>query len=297
MIYQSTKAQHDTTTMVQNKRNIRNSILLILLVLIIYLFLFGRLFPFSPIIIGFKKIEYKNAIVYYHYPDSVNEFSSVESIIEGVERFHGLRFKKKVKIFLTNSDKEYKRFTGTTARCITQPLGGRIFISNRAKNEYRNEKIQFYTYLKHELSHSILYQNMSFIRELSYPTWFMEGIAMYSANQVGTDGYYSYEQTREKIKEGYFVEPSDWGTIVSSKGESVRNCNLENKYWFIYSEFALIINELIIQNGEDKLIDFMNKTLTNKDFYQLFSNSFGKSFENHLYNVKRLSLHDKTIGN
>jgi hypothetical protein len=259
------------------KKKIRNSILIILLIFFVYSLLFGRLFPFSPLIVGFEKKEYKNALVFYHKTDSINEFSSIDSIIEEVERFHSLRFKKKVR---------YKRYTGTTARFVTQPLDGRIFISNHAKIEYRNNKIQFYTYLKHELSHAILYQNMSLIRSLSYPKWFMEGIAMYSARQVGTDGYYNYEQTKEKIKEGYFVEPGDWGTIISSPGESVINCKLDNKYWFIYSEFALIINELIIQYGEDKLIDFIKDSLTNKDFYQLFKITFGQSFENYLDNIK-----------
>ena len=273
--------------MKQYKKYIKNGILTVFLVIFVYLFLFGRLFPFSPIIIGFEKKEFNKAIIYYHKTDNISEFLSIDTIIEGVERFHKLKFKKKVKIFLTKSDKEYKRYTGTTARFVTQPLKGRIFISNRAKTDYRNKKIHIYTYLKHELSHSILYQNMSFIRSLNYPSWFMEGIAMYSAQQVGTDGYYGYEQTIEKMREGYFVEPNDWGTIISKKGESVNNCKLENKYWFIYTEFALIINHLVVQFGEDKLIVFLKESLNTKDFYRLFKITFGQSLENYLKNIKK----------
>ncbi len=190
-----------------------------------------------------------------------------------------------------NSDTKYKNYTGTRARYVTQPLYGRIFISNRAKNDYRNKKIHFYTYLKHELSHSILYQNMSLLRSLTYPAWIMEGLAMYSANQVGTDGYYTYEQTEEKIHEGYFVEPDDWGTILSAKGESVINCKLENKYWFIYSEFALIIRNLIDQYGQDHSIEFIKGTLTNKDFNQVFIISFKISFEEFLRGIKNTITH------
>ena len=272
--------------MKKHKRKIGSFILIVLLVFPGYSFLFGRLFPFSPIIIGYKRKEFNKAIIYYHKTDNINEFFSIDSIIDGVERFHRLTFKSKVKIFLAESDKEYKRYTGTSARFVTQPLKGRIFISDRAKNEYRNKEIQFETYIKHELSHSILYQNISFIRSLDYPTWFMEGIAMYSAKQVGTDGYYSFEKTKEKIKAGYFVEPDDWGTIITSKGKSVVNCKLVNKYWFIYSEFALIINDLINQHGEDKLIDFLKGSLDSKDFYQLFKITFGQSFDNYLRNFK-----------
>jgi len=276
--------------MKQHKKYIRNGMLTAFFLLLVYLFLFGRLFPFSPIIIGFEKKEFDKAIIYYHQTDNLNEFLSFNDVIEGVERFHRMKFKKKVKIFLTESDKEYKRYTGTTARFVTQPIEGRIFISNRAKTEYRNEKIQFYTYLEHELSHSILYQNMSFIRSLSYPTWFMEGFAMYSAKQVGTDGYYSYQQTKEKISEGYFVKPEDWGTIISKKGESVINCKLENKYWFIYSEFALIINDLVIQFGEDQVIDFLEKSLHETDFYKLFNTTFGQSFNDYINDFKTIGV-------
>lgn len=66
---------------------------------------------------------------------------------------------------------------------------------------------------------------------------------MYSAKQVGTDGYYSFEQTKEKIKAGYFVEPDDWVAIITSKGKSVVNCKLENKYWFTYQLYQLRLFE------------------------------------------------------
>jgi len=270
----------------QYKQVISIAIILVLLVLSIYLFLFGPLFPFSPLIIGFKEKEYNKARIYYQQGDSTDEFCIVDSMIHDIENFHHLTFKNKVEIFLTNSDNKYKHITGTMARFITKPLYGRIFISDHAKIEYRNKKIHFETYLKHELSHAILYQNMSLTRSLSYPAWFLEGMAMVAANQAGTDGYYTYEQTKEKIREGYFVEPDDWGTIISIKGKSVLYCKIENKYWFIYSEYALIIHNLIIQYGQEKLIEFLKESLTNHDFYHLFSTLFGQNFDIYLNSIK-----------
>ncbi len=267
-------------------KNIRKGIGIVFLFTLAYLFLFGRFLPFSPLIPGFEKQESDKAIVYYHKTDAANEFAAIDKIIEEVEKFHGLKLKKKVKIFLTASEREHKHYSGTTARFVTHPPEGRIFISNRAKNEYRNRQIRFDTYIKHELSHTLLYQNMSLIRSLSYPAWFMEGMAMYSARQVGTDGYYSYEQTKETIANGIFVVPADWGTIISGKGETVRNCPHENKYWFIYSEFALLVNNMAVKYGEDKLMDFLKSSLTEKDFYELFERTFRQSFEAYLDTVK-----------
>jgi len=269
-----------------SKKHIRRGIGIVFLILLAYLFLFGRFLPFSPLIIGFEKKESDKAIVYYHKTDSADEFASIDKIIEEVEKFHGLKLKKKVKIFLTASEREHKRYSGTTARFVTHPPEGRIFISNRAKNEYRNKEIRFDTYIKHELSHTLLYQNMSLIHSLSYPAWFMEGMAMYSAGQVGTDGYYSYDQTNETIADGIFAEPDDWGTIITGKGETVKNCPLENKYWFIYSEFALLVNKLAVQYGEDKVMDFLRNSLTEKDFYMLFNRTFQQSFEAYVETVR-----------
>ena len=41
---------------------------------------------------------------------------------------------------------------------------------------------------------------MSLILALNYPGWFTEGTAVYSANQMGVDGYFSKEETLNKIK-------------------------------------------------------------------------------------------------
>ena len=126
-----------------------------------------------------------------------------------MEDFHQLKFKKRVKIFVFNSDKEYTRHSGMKTRFVTFPLYGRIFVSSKAKKESEEGKIHLDVYLKHELSHSLLYQNMSLYRSCYYPGWLLEGIAVYSANQMGIDGYFTEKETFDKIRKGYFLNPDD----------------------------------------------------------------------------------------
>ena len=250
--------------------------------LLIYEFLWGRLFPISPMILGFDHWKSARAVVYFHKNETTTELEDIDKIISTVENYHRLKFKKTLRVFLTGSDREYKRLTGTTARFVSMPLHGRIFISSRAKNDYRSGRIDLDIYLKHELSHSLLYQNMGLWRSLSYPGWFMEGLGMISAGQCGTGGYYTFSQVAETMKKGIFAEPSDWGTIISSEGETVKKMQLDNKFHFIYSEYAFIIEELMNQYGNEKMLGFLKSSMTESDFTGLFARTFGVRLDDFL---------------
>jgi len=263
------------------KRNIFFLVILAFTAILIYQVSYGRLFPFSPIVNGFNKQGHQKAIIYYQSAD-ISRFGFIDSLVQVVEQFHQLTFRRKVEIIVCDSDRKYRRYTGATARFITTPVYGRIFVSARAVNDYENQKINLDTYLKHELSHALLYQNMSLFHSLKYPGWFIEGLATYSAGQMGVDGYLTPEETATRIKEGYFVEPKDWGTIISSRGKTVKEIALENKYHFIYAEFALIVSNLIQNYGNDKFQEFLQKSLDERDFYQLFNKTFGMEFKSYI---------------
>lgn len=271
------------------KRKIAITTIIVLSGIIFYLFLYGRLFPFSPIIVGFEKHEFEKATIYFHDNEDISDFKVIDSLIYKTEQFHQLTFKRKVKIFICNSDSEIKRLSGFSARFNTQLIYGRIFISGKANEERKERKIHLDTYLKHELSHSLLFQNMSLILALNYPGWFTEGTAVYSANQMGVDGYFSKEETLNKIKEGFFVEPKDWGTIlsISSKGKTVKECSIENKYKFIYSEYGLIVESLIQVYGKDKFDMFLEKSLSENDFYDLFERIYNEEFTEYVSKFKK----------
>jgi len=260
---------------------------LILLAAITYGFLFGQLFPFSPIILGFEKKEFGKAIIYYHKGTDISKFGSIDSLIKEVENFHQLKFKTRVNIFILNSDQEYARYTGHKARFVAFPLYGRIFVSGRAKKEYEEGKIHLLVYLQHELSHSLLFQNMSLYRSQYYPGWLLEGTATYSANQMGVDVYLSKEQTFSKIREGYFLHPDDWSTtLLKPQSKSVEDFPLPNKYAFIYSEFACLVDDIIKNYGKSKFLTYLTALLKEKDDKRVFKRTFGIEFNQYLDDFK-----------
>jgi hypothetical protein len=268
------------------KKRLLFTTVLLLTVVIIYSSLWGRLFPFSPIVLGFEKREFNKTLI-YHRPGTdiskIIKIDSIDSIINGVENFHQLKFKRKVKIFIFNSDKDYARRTGTRARFVTFPLYGRIFVSGKAKKESEEGNIHLDIYLRHELSHSLLYHNMSLCRSQYYPGWLLEGIAVYSANQMGVDGYFTKEETFDKIKEGYFLNPDDWSTtLLKPQSENVKNFPLPNKYWFIYSEFACLVDDIIQNYGKEKFLQYMTVLLEEKDDKKAFKRIFGIEFNEYV---------------
>ena len=266
----------------KTKRIFRRIVLLFILgltALLAWSMLFGRLVPFVPWTFAYGKSETDKAMVYYRREASTAAFARIDALVAETETFHHLSFEKKPEIFVCESDAAYRRITGTNARFVTMPFRGRIYVSPRAESDYLEKRIQFKTYIKHELSHALLYQHMSIIHTLFYPAWFMEGMAMVSAEQVGADGYLTYEKVRETLREGYFVEPNDWGTILTSKGESVRSCPLAHKFWFIYAEFALIIRDMMTRHGQEKVLQFMKNSLSGDPFDVQFQRHFGTSIE------------------
>ena len=85
------------------KKKIKLSILGIILILmgiITYELLFGKLFPFSPVIIGFTKHELTNTIIYVQNGADYTDFQRIDTLTSSVEKFHELQFKKKPEIFI-----------------------------------------------------------------------------------------------------------------------------------------------------------------------------------------------------
>ena len=267
------------------KRNILIAIIILLLGFLIYHILFGRLLALSPLQINFEKLNTENTTIYYHKNEKLLELNKIDSLISEVEQFHKLNFNKKVKLFICKTDSEFKRYTGSSARFATIFSFG-IFMSGKANIERKAKSIHIDTYLKHELSHLLIYQNMSLYKSIKYPQWFLEGIAVYSSNQFGVDGYLTKQETYKKIKEDNFVQPKDWGTAITSKGISVKNCKVANKYRFIYSEFGCIIDDLINTYGKEKFIIFLKQSFQADDFYVLFNKTYNIDFTEYLKDFK-----------
>ncbi len=273
-------------------KTIISIVILLLFAIFIEQLLFGALLPYSPAIIGFNKIENEKVIIYYH-ENLYLDIEEVSRIISESEDFHELPYKNKTKIILTKSEREFYRYTFSNFRFLT--VKNRIFVSGRNIQDSQNNKIHIYTYLKHELSHSLIYQNMSFIQftRNTVPGWLLEGIATYSSGMIGQDSYYSKEKVFQTIQNGIFLNPIDWKSgFLVSESPIVRGFPLygNDKYFFIYSELGCVIENLIHRFGKDVFIDYMKKSMTDEDNESVFYAVFGIKYKAYILQFQEMVL-------
>jgi hypothetical protein len=272
------------------KKKIQLTLLTLLIIAagaLLYLFLWGKLFTYSPIFIGFSKHELPRTVIYVQNGANFNDYNKLDSFIPMVEDFHQLKFLKKPKIFIFLDKESYLHRTISKARFNAYPNGS-LVISPWALKEAEEGKISLEIYLRHELSHTLLYQNMGTLAAyIYYPQWLMEGIAVYSTNQMGTSWYPSKEMTYGFIKQGNFMPPNYFKT---NKEDSVK-LNVPYRIAFIYSEFGCIVDYLITTGGKEKFLIYMKTLSHNKNHNKVFRDIYGIDFEKLLMTFKESIQH------
>jgi predicted SprT family Zn-dependent metalloprotease len=256
-------------------------VLLSLTGIMAYLFLWGKLFPFSPVIIGFDRHELANVIVYVQRGAVYNRFGEIAAWIPAVERFHELKFTNKPKIFIFRDRKNYLQRSTSKARFCAYSSGS-LIVSPWALREAEEGKISLEIYIKHELSHILLFQHKGFLAEFRYPNWLLEGIAVYSANQMGTSFYPDKEQTLRDIKRGNFLPPR----LFHTRKEDDFTLDVPNRIAFIYSEFACIVDYLVSTRGKEKFLAYMKGLFASADPDQVFRKVYGITFDDMILNFR-----------
>ncbi|MBN1534846.1 MAG: hypothetical protein JXA20_19400 [Spirochaetes bacterium] len=253
-----------------------------LVMLALYSAFCGRLFPYSPVTPGFQSRTVGRAVVYHRGHCGLERLDRLDELMAQVERFHDLGFRRPVGIYLCGSDDEYRRYTGTGARFVAFPRYGRLFVSRRAWEDARRGDIDLDIYLRHELSHSLIYQQMGVLRALRLPRWLLEGVAMAGAGQVGTGIYPSKDEVFALIRQGYFFHPDDYGTVIDSRSERTHAFPLENSIAFIYSEFGCIVGDLISRYGNDRFHRYLRGMIRGGEQGEVFRETYGTGFEEYL---------------
>jgi len=233
-----------------------------LALLVLYEVLFGRLFPLSPVVVGFSRDEYGSYVVYHHGQPESSQLSYLSDVVVVEEKYHGLPFRSKPQVFLCRDEREYHRLTGGKARFIA--IYGRLFVSQRAQEDAQQGKIDLRTYLTHEMSHCLLQQHMSILRALKMPRWLLEGTAMDCAGQVGVGIYPARARVYEAVARGVFCEPADFGTYFEGEKGTALTCPIESKTAFFYSEFGCIVEFLRSSHGAQRYQAFLKDVVESR---------------------------------
>jgi len=258
------------------------TLFILILGILTYELLWGKLFPYSPLKIGFTKYELSNIVIYIQNGAEYRDLKAIDSLFPSIEDFHQLKFLKKPDIYIFRDSENYLQRSISKARFCAYPNGS-LLISPWALKEANEGIISLNIYVKHELSHTLLYQHMGFITAYFYfPRWLLEGIAVYSSNQMGTSWYPGNEDTYEFIKEGNFMSPD----FYNSDKEDKMQINVKNRIAFIYSEFGCIVDYMISIGGKDKFLIYMKTLLHNNNHGLVFKDIYGISFDKFINNFK-----------
>jgi hypothetical protein len=159
-----------------------------------------------------------------------------------------------------------------------------LVVSPWAVKEASNNEISMKIYFKHELSNTLLYQHMDYLTAYFYfPRWLLEGIAMYSSEQMGTSWYPDKEETYNYIRQGNFLPPEYYNT----SGEDKINLNMKNKIAFVYSEFGCIVDYLIENYGKEKFMKYVTGLLRSHQPDKVFNDTYGITLDSLLTNFKK----------
>jgi hypothetical protein len=250
------------------------SALFVVLVVLSHQVLFGKLFAYSPIRLGFTEHELSNVIVYLQDNSTYKRCEEIDALIPRVEEVHGLKFTHKPEVLIFRDSNAYLQRSTTKARYCAYPNGS-LVVSPWAVQEASDGKISMEIYLSHELSHTLLYQHMGIANAyLFFPHWYLEGVAVYNSNQMGTSWYLSKAETYAYIRRGNFVPPEWFG----SKKEDELQLTVQYRSTFAHCEFACMIDYLVESYGKDKFKRYQTELLESYRSDKVFKDVYGIDF-------------------
>lgn len=249
---------------------------------IVHQLFWGKLFAYAPFFPGFLKQDTTGAAFYVQRGACFAEAEAVGAWLSTVEETHGLAFVRKPKIFVFRDDRDYYRRSLSRTRFYTYPNGS-IILRPGALREAREGRISLEIYLKHELSHALLFQHMKPAAAYgSFPRWLLEGIAVFRSGQRGTSWYPGKAETLDLIRRGNFCPPDDYG---KKRGDRAA-LGVPNRSAFLYAEFACLVEALIESHGEDRFAAYMKRLMNGGRHGIVFREVFGTDFDDFLRNFR-----------
>ena len=156
------------------------------MLLLTYAFLFGPLFPWSPVKPGYERLRLVRADVYFGAGSSLDPaYGLVDQAIEITERFHQLDLRHRMTIIVCRDWADFHRFLpivrGDGMGAATPEYGTVIFVTPKVQQM----KFDINEFIRHELSHAVLDQSSNLLKSLQFKKapWLFEGVAVLAARQ------------------------------------------------------------------------------------------------------------------
>lgn len=257
---------------------------------IAYHLAFGGLLPLSPIKLGWKETGNEKIKIYYIHDTQLNcTTDSVARLLPKVEHQIGKSFTYPIIIYLCDTTDRMKNIIGMDSRMATSMLNPQIFVSPVGITLSQRDNAAFLKLIQHELTHVLMFQNMSILENQTYPDWILEGVATLNGQHAGIAGYPDKRKTAELMARGYFIDPEDY-TMPNEK-DITRNhpTTLDGVYrhCFYYSEFAFFIEKIQQDFGLEKFQQFIWDRKSSGDTLSSFEKIFGQSYGTYILEYKK----------
>jgi len=236
-----------------------------------------------PHFFGFREIHSQNITICFKNKDPRAPFLKIDLLMKEAELFHNLRFKRPIRFYIFDSHQEFTKFS-RLKKGVMGTGYNRIYVSPKALQQ---PDLILEKFINHELSHTLLFQNMSHIRRLFYPSWLIEGVAVYYSKQPGFAGYPNKEEVISLVKKGNFIYPPDYRKRFSPPKRSIKNIHLKHKHRYLYSLFGTIVDDLIQSYGHERFLSFLHKTLNSRSMKNVFKESFDINFDDYIQTIEK----------
>jgi hypothetical protein len=181
--------------------------------LLLMLFPYGPLFPWSPVKPGFEHLALQRADIYYPSGMTLDPaYRRVDEFIAESERFHWLHAPARISVIACGDWTSFGRFLpqhrGSRAvGAVTLATGTAIYVSPRVTER----GFDVGEFLRHEISHATIHQNQKLLSayRLGEVPWLVEGIAVAYGKQKA---YYTLDEfvtrARREKDVAWFVDPA-----------------------------------------------------------------------------------------
>ena len=239
-----------------------------ILIVLIAAALDGPLFPWSPVKPGYTHFTLHRADIFYPSGTTLElPYQQVDTFIEQAERFHQLKMADRVTVIAPRSWTDFHLQApwqrGPVAG-LTLQTGTVIFITPKVAEKHLDTA----EFLRHELSHAILDQNMTLWRghKMNSQPWLYEGLAV------------DFGRQKSYLTEGEFISRAQTQPLAPAFNGD--NSDMR----FNYVAWRYFLEHTIQAHGRDKFQDYLLRVMQDPDqartvFPEFFKISFDDAIE------------------
>jgi hypothetical protein len=191
----------------------RRTAILALALLVLLIFPYGPLIPWSPTKPGFEHLALQRADVYFPKGMKLDpQYRNVDRFIAESEAFHQMKAPKRIDIVACGDWTSFGRFLpqhsgNRGVGAVTLATGTVIYVSPRLAER----GLDVGEFLRHEISHATLHQNQTLLNAYRMPDvqWLAEGLAVAYGQQKA---YYTREEFVKRARRerdlALFLDPA-----------------------------------------------------------------------------------------